>query len=93
MQLYDGDHPLAAFDEQVLKNIQNPPNDYEKFSRVQPSRILEENLIFTIDGNEILFQVAQEVQQQLQTRFISIDLYQKSFKIWSPNFEQCVLSK
>ena len=68
-------------------------NDYEKFSMIQPSKMLEENLMLTIDKNEVLFQVAQEHQSQLSTRFISIDLVQKKFKIWSPNFDACVLTK
>lgn len=40
--MYGGDHPLA----------------YEKFSMIQPSKMLEENLMLTIDKNEVLFQVA-----------------------------------
>ena len=37
--------------------------------------------------------MAQEHQSQLSTRFISIDLVYKKFKIWSPNFDACVLTK
>ena len=69
------------------------PNDYEKFAKIKPSATFEENLILTQDKNEVVFQVAEEVSQNLQTRYVTVDLMSKTMRVWSPNFDQFLSKK
>ena len=48
-----------------------------KYANIEASKILEENLVLSNDGTEAIFKVAEEMQQQVYMRHISLDLKQK----------------
>ena len=64
-----------------------------KYANIEASKILEENLVLSNDGTEAIFKVAEEMQQQVYMRHISLDLKQKQLKIWSRNFEDTYLTR
>lgn len=65
MPSYDKPTSLAQMDQELIRKLSEQPNDYEKFAKIKPNSTFEENLILTHDKNEIVFQVAEEVSQNL----------------------------
>lgn len=49
-------------------------NTYEKFADLNPCKVLEENLVISKDGSEVLFKVGKEENQEINKMFISLDL-------------------
>ena len=63
------------------------------FANVEPNKILEENLILSNDGSEVVFLVAEELQQHYYNQYISLDLKTEQLKRWSKDFEENILMK
>jgi len=65
---------------------------FEKFADLNPSKILEENMVIARDGSEVLFKVAKEEYQETNKIYISLDLVNGQLKQWPKMFEDRVLS-
>ena len=69
------------------------PSPAYNFANVEPTKILEENLILSNDGSEVVFLVAEELQQHYYNQYISLDLMTEQLKRWSKDFEENILVK
>jgi hypothetical protein len=86
--------------EDILDHFSSRKNESQlynspatKYANIEASKILEENLILSNDGTEAIFKVAEEMQQQVYMRHISLDLKNKQLRIWSRNFEDQLLTR
>ena len=53
---------------------------------------MEENILLSEDGSEVLFRIVQDRDGTNHIQYISIDLQWNLIKLWSKNFEDVVLS-
>lgn len=58
----------------ILLSKRKKMNTYEKFADLNPCKVLEENLVISKDGSEVLFKVGKEENQEINKMFISLDL-------------------
>lgn len=65
----------------------------QKFANLEPNTFLEENLIMSLDGHEVLFKIATQSDQILRPQYMSLDLVNKQMKLWSNGYEHVILSK
>ena len=60
---------------------------------MQYTKILEENLVLSRDGTEVVFKVIRDHQQTEQLRYLSLDLVRRQLKIWSKDLGQFLAPK
>lgn len=84
-------------ESQLLKNIMmgrinSTLTAYQKFADITPYKILEENLMISCDGTEVIFKVIQEENQQKQVQYMSVDLVDRVINVWNKNFGDVVMT-
>lgn len=66
---------------------------YEKFADIAPNKILEENLMISCDGTEVIFRVIHEQDNPELVQYVTIDLLKKELKFWNKNINDMVMNK